>query len=171
MDDRQRDIPRDFPRDIQRPARDSRRENTRRGDVVSVWLGVVSREHVLIGVGLGIVQVNHGKRPPLTRMHPGDWFVYYSPRTSYPDGDPLQAFTAIGLIAGDEIWQAEDGDFRPWRRRVEWDASARETPIRPLIGELEFTRADNWGYSLRRGLIPLSDADLERIRTEMTAPR
>jgi hypothetical protein len=135
---------------------------------MKAWLGVVSREHVMIGVGLGIAQVNHGKRPPLTRLHAGDWFVYYSPRTSYPDGDPLQAFTALGRVADDEIWQATDGDFRPWRRRVDWQ-DCLETPIKPLLGELELTSGPNWGYALRRGLLELSDSDFERIRAAMTA--
>jgi hypothetical protein len=32
----------------------------------------------------------------------GDWIVFYSPKTAYPDGAPLQAFTAIGQLADDE---------------------------------------------------------------------
>ncbi|MCU1557150.1 MAG: hypothetical protein JWN09_1145 [Microbacteriaceae bacterium] len=135
---------------------------------MTAWLGVVSRSHVLRGVGLGIAQVNHGKQPPLARMHAGDALVYYSPRTDYPDGEPLQAFTAVGRIADDELWQADEGSFRPWRRRVDWDAAAHEVPIRPLIGRLEFTVGQNWGYLLHRGLLTISDADLDIIRTEMT---
>jgi hypothetical protein len=130
------------------------------------WLGVVSRDHVLRGVSLGIAQVNHGKKPPLARMRAGDGMVYYSPRTSYPDGPALQAFTAIGTIADEELWQATDGDFHPWRRRVDWSDSI-ETPIKPLLGELDLTREQNWGYALRRGLLVLSDADFERIRAVM----
>lgn len=137
---------------------------------MTAWLGVVSHSHVLRGVELGIVQVNHGKRPQLARMHAGDAFVYYSPRTSYPDGETLRAFTAVGRIADDELWQADEGSFQPWRRRADWDATARETPIRPLVGLLEFTRGENWGYALRRGLLSISDADFEVIRNEMNAP-
>jgi hypothetical protein len=137
--------------------------------MVNAWLGVVSRDHVLRGVHLGIAQVNHGTRPALARMHEGDWLAYYSPRASYPDGEPLKAFTALGRIADDDLWQADDGDFHPWRRRVDWDLAARELPIRPLVGELEFTQGPNWGYALRRGLLPLSAADLERIREGMGA--
>ena len=33
------------------------------------------------------------------------------------DKVPLQQFTAIGIMADDEIWQADDGDFKPFRRR------------------------------------------------------
>lgn len=133
---------------------------------MTAWLGVVSHDHVQHGVSLGIAQVNHGKKPPLARMKPGDGMIYYSPRTTYPDGPALQAFTAIGTIADDELWQATDGDFHPWRRRVDWWDYA-ETPIKPLLGKLEFTSGPNWDYALRRGLLELSDSDFERIRAAM----
>ncbi|MGH3427809.1 MAG: EVE domain-containing protein [Terriglobales bacterium] len=131
---------------------------------MSAWLGVVSRSHVVRGVGLGIAQVMHGKRAGLARMRPGDWLVYYSPRTAYPDGDPLKAFTAIGRIADEEIWQADEGDFHPYRRRVDYLDIARELPLSEVSAELELTAQPNWGYQLRRGLIPLSDADVGIIR-------
>jgi hypothetical protein len=136
---------------------------------MTAWLGVVSREHVLRGISLGVTQVNHGKRPPLARMAVGDVMVYYSPRTGHPDGEPLKAFTAYGCLVGDEIWQGDEGDFHPWRRRVDWSQSAVETPIRPLVARLELTADSNWGYSLRRGLLRLSDSDAAIIRSEMHA--
>ena len=70
------------------------------------WIGVVSKEHVDIGVAGSFTQVNHGKAGPLERMRAGDGFVFYSPRTSYPDGDPLQAFTAIGRVRNGTVYQA-----------------------------------------------------------------
>ena len=33
-------------------------------------------------------------------MGAGDGLAYYSPKTDYPDGEPLQAFTAIGYAHG-----------------------------------------------------------------------
>lgn len=130
---------------------------------MSYWLGVVSREHVMRGVKLGIAQVGHGKRAGLARMRPGDRLIYYSPRVSLDSKDPLQSFTAIGEVSGDELWQADEGAFRPWRRRVAYDARAIETPIRLLSDSLELTSAANWGYQLRRGLIELSEHDFEII--------
>jgi hypothetical protein len=131
---------------------------------VSAWLGVVSRNHVERGVGLGIAQVMHGKRSGLERMKPGDWLVYYSPKTEYPNGEALKAFTAVGQIADDDIWQADEGDFHPYRRRVDYLALKREVPVAEVSARLELTRAPNWGYQLRRGLIPLSGADVTVIR-------
>jgi hypothetical protein len=146
---------------------------------IRYWLGVVQRDHVLRGVAQGIAQVNHGAKAPLMRMNESDGFVYYSPRDSYPDGEPLREFTAIGRIADGDVYQTSDGpmmtgqngDFHPWRRRVDFDHAAVSAPIRPLLPVLEFTRQNpNWGYQLRRGLIELSRHDFEVIRAQMRRP-
>jgi hypothetical protein len=131
------------------------------------WLGVVCRDHVRRGTGLGIAQLGHGKRDGLARLAAGDWLVYYSPRTSLRDGEPLQAFTALGVVADDEIWQAHEGDFHPWRRRVDYLPDVIETPVRSL--GLDLTAQPGWGVQLRRGLIKLTADDFGRIRTAMQA--
>jgi hypothetical protein len=97
------------------------------------WIGVVSKDHVAVGVAGGFTQLNHGKAGPLERMREGDGFAFYSPRTAHPNGPPLQAFTAIGRVRNGEIFQVEtDGSLRPFRRAVEY-LPAHEAPIRPLI--------------------------------------
>ena len=119
------------------------------------WLCVVQREHVLRGIELGIVQTNHGVRSGIQRMSAGDGLVFYSPKTAYPDGDPLREFTGIGIVADGEPWQEVpsqpgEGDFRPWRRAVRF-APADATPIAPLLEVLEVTRGNrNWGFMMRR---------------------
>ncbi len=110
--------------------------------VTKYWLGVVQRAHVMIGVELGIAQTNHGAKAGVARMQPGDGFAYYSPKTSYPDGDPLREFTAIGRIAEGDIWQEDTGEFRPWRRKVEYARDAHAAPITPLLPILELTRGN-----------------------------
>ena len=109
------------------------------------WLGVVSREHVRRGVELAIAQIGHGKRAGLARMQPGDWLIYYSPRTSLGSREPLQAFTAIGEVCDEEVWQADEGSFKPWRRRVSYDAAAVERPLSELSGSLELTSSPELG--------------------------
>jgi hypothetical protein len=133
------------------------------------WLGVVSREHVRRGIGLGIAQVGHGRRSGLDRMEPGDTLIYYSPHVSLEAKEPLRAFTALGRIADDELWQADEGGFKPWRRRVEYEPGAHELPLSRLSGALELTGTPNWGYQLRRGLIELSEHDHLTIRAAMLA--
>jgi len=132
------------------------------------WLGVVQRSHVEKGVALGIAQTNHGSRAGVARMHPGDGLVFYSPKTAHPEGAPLREFTAIGRISEGEIWQATDGEFRPWRRAAQYDTSARAIPIAPLLDVLELTRGNsNWGFQLRRGHLELSEHDFAVIAREM----
>ena len=130
------------------------------------WIGVVSREHVLIGVTGGFAMMNHGKLAPLRRLTPGDGLIYYSPKTAWPDGAALKAFTAIGTVRDAAPYQAE---MRPgllgYRRDIDW-LPAAETPISLVIDRLEFARG-NWGMLARRGLFEISDADFQTIRTAM----
>ncbi|MFI9722894.1 EVE domain-containing protein [Streptomyces sp. NPDC052396] len=130
------------------------------------WLGVVCREHVERGRRLGIAQLGHGRRPPLARLSTGDWLIYYSPRTQLRAGAPLQAFTALAQVADETIWQADEGDFKPWRRRMHYHATT-DTPISELRHALDLTAGPDWGYQLRRGLIELSENDFTLIRAAM----
>ena len=133
------------------------------------WLGIVSADHVARGVRLGIVQTNHGQRAGLARMHPGDTLIYYSPVQRLGDKTPLRAFTAIGEIADTGIWQADEGDFKPFRRAVTY-RPARPVPLAAIRAGLDLTAAPNWGYQLRRGLIQITDRDAATIGAAMTAP-
>ncbi len=135
---------------------------------MTAWLGVVSAEHVTRAVSLGIAQVNHGKRGPLARMKAGDGLVFYSPREGMRDGGPVQAFTAVGVLADDQLWQGDEDGWRPWRRSVGYAPEGRPVSIADLRGRLELTAEPNWGYRLRRGLIPLSDSDFVVIHRAMT---
>ena len=136
------------------------------------WMGVVHRDHALRGVTQGIVQTNHGAKFGVARMRPGDGFVFYSPKDVYPDGRSLREFTAIGIVAPGEVWQAEQDDFRPWRRKVDWDESASAAPITPLLDVLELTRGiRNWGLQLQKGHLPLSEHDFRIIAQQMGAER
>ena len=46
---------------------------------------------------------------PLQRLRAGDAIAMYSPRTAYPDGELLQAFTAIGVVTAGRIYQVQMG--------------------------------------------------------------
>lgn len=132
------------------------------------WIGVVSHAHVQRGVEGGFAQLGHGKQAPLRRLSRGDWLIYYSPRTAPPDGEPLQAFTAIGRVDDDDAIQVEMGDdFRPWRRRMRYERS-REVPASELLDQLELVPdRRRWGLIARRGLVEIGRADFERIATAM----
>jgi hypothetical protein len=132
------------------------------------WIGVVSRNHVAIGVAGSFAQVNHGKAGPLERMREGDGFIYYSPRTEHPDGPPLQAFTAIGRVRDGVVSQFDaGGGFRPYRRAVDYFA-AQEAPIKPLLPDLSFIRSKtHWGAAFRFGIVRVPADDFARIAAAM----
>ena len=130
------------------------------------WLGVVSAAHVRRAQHLGIAQINHGSRAGLMRMSAGDTLVYYSSVEERGDTEPLRAFTAFGTIADDEIWQADEGSFKPFRRKAVY-LDTHPVPLADLKSALRLTAGPNWGYQLRRGLVPLDEADADVIREAM----
>lgn len=132
------------------------------------WINTVSRDHVERAVRGRFTQANHGKPHMLRKMERGDWIVFYSPRTVYPDGPALQAFTAIGQVADDEPYQVEvTPDVTPWRRNVDF-LECGETPIRPLLPDLGFIEDKaRWGYKFRFGVFRIDDRDLDVIRAAM----
>ena len=132
------------------------------------WLGVVSRSHVQIGVAGGFIQLNHGKWAPLQKFRAGDGLVIYSPRTEYPDGEMLQASTAIGTIASGEIYQVEMApDFKPYRVDVKF-VRCNEAPIKPLIERLSFIKSKtHWGGAFRFGQLKIPAADFGIIAEAM----
>ena len=139
---------------------------------MNYWIGVVSRSHVLRGVAGGFAQMNHGKQAPLKRMKARDGLIYYSPRESYPDGAPLQAFTALGFIQTGEVYEHDmtpEGvpGFVPWRIDVDYQP-AQAVPIKPLVAQLDFiTDKTHWGAMFRFGQLRISEADFQKIAVAM----
>ena len=138
------------------------------------WIAVASAEHVAIGRAHGFMQVGHGKGAPLKRLHAGDRIAYYSPVRVFGGKDACQAFTAVGVVRDERIYQGEMRDaggneFKPFRRDVDW-FDAHEASIRPLLESLSFTQGkSNWGYAFRFGLIKVADADMALIVQAMRA--
>jgi EVE domain len=134
------------------------------------WIGVASRDHVGKGVAGGFCQLCHGKNNPLKRLTPGDWLIYYSPRTAMLKGEPVQAFTAIGQILTGEPYSFDMGQgFRPYRRDVRF-VNAQEAAIRPLLDKLSFIKNQHaWGYQFRFGLFAIPELDFQQIATAMQA--
>ncbi len=134
------------------------------------WINTISLSHVHRGIAGGFTQADHGRSTRLARLQAGDRIVFYSPRTDYPDGEPLQQFTAIGVVTGTEAHQvAMTPDFHPWRRAVRFEPCV-PVPIRTLLDELGFLPdATHWGMPFRRGLFGIPAEDFDRIATAMGA--
>jgi hypothetical protein len=132
------------------------------------WIGVVSRAHVQVGVKGGFAQLNHGKKAPLQRLHAGDGLIYFSPKTTYPDGELCQMFTAIGVVKTGEIYQVElDDSFKPFRVDMHF-LKAEETAIKPLLNTLSFIKdKSHWGGVFRFGHLNIPPHDFKAIAEAM----
>src|SRR6476620_1276891 len=132
------------------------------------WINTVSRDHVVRGVRGRFTQANHGKPTMLRKMARGDWIIFYSPRTAYPDGEPLQAFTAIGRVRTGTVYQQTlSAEFRPFRVDVDYLLS-QPAPIKPLIAQLSFIRSKtHWGAAFRFGMLRIPEGDFALIAAAM----
>lgn len=132
------------------------------------WIGVVSHNHVKLGVAGGFAQLCHGKAAPLRRMKQGDWLIYYSPKTEMNQGDPLQSFTAIGQVRGDAPYLFEmSADFIPYRLDVDY-LPAKIVAIQPMLSQLSFiTDLQHWGYPFRFGHLEITESDFLLIKNAM----
>ena len=136
------------------------------------WIAVASAEHARFGRDAvrGFMQVGHGKLAPLKRIKPDDRVAYYSPTAVYGARDDLQSFVSIGIAQPNEPYAFDMGNgFVPYRRDVVY-MPAQETPISPLLDNLEFIEnRQRWGYKFRFGLFDVSDNDMRLIAQAMGA--
>ena len=132
------------------------------------WINTASLNHVQAGVTGGFMQADHGRESRLKRLAKGDRVVFYSPRTEYRAGVPLQKFTAIAEVLDDVPYQVDVvPEFKPWRRQVNF-LPGSEAPVQVLIEDLEFiTNKKSWGFTFRRGFFEISEADFHRIAAAM----
>jgi predicted RNA-binding protein len=132
------------------------------------WLTVVSKDHIMNGVKGGFMQANHGKRALLARMKKDDWVVFYSPKIEFAGDEKCQAFTAIGKVADDEIYQFKmSEDFVPYRRNIAF-LECNDVSILPLIDRLSFIKnKKSWGFIFRFGFFEIPEEDFKIIKGEM----
>ncbi|MDF8263835.1 EVE domain-containing protein [Luteipulveratus flavus] len=123
-------------------------------ETLRYWVVVVSREHALGGVRGGFVMANHGKRASVARMSPGDRVIIYSPRMTYPDGEPLRAVTVVGEVTGE---QPEPSDMAPGAfKRAARLREVIPVPLAEIRDHLPLGR-------LRFGFFELDQEDAEAI--------
>ncbi|MGC3993342.1 MAG: EVE domain-containing protein [Propionicimonas sp.] len=136
------------------------------------WISTISLNHVYRGIAGGFIEADDGAHSRLERLQAGDRIAFYSPRTDHPDGDPLQQFTAWGVVTGAEAARVELGRGpHPWRRAVRYEPSV-PVPVRELVDRLGFVPdATHWGLPFRRGLFRIPDADFDVIVEAMGAAR
>ena len=132
------------------------------------WIAVVAQDHVEAALTHGFVQLNYGKAEPLARMQPGDGLAFYSPRAHFPDGAPLQAFTAIGRVGDGPIFEVPPEQPSALFRRSACWLDATPAPIKPLLAELSFIRnKEHWGAAFRFGVVRVPREDFVAIAAAM----
>jgi len=89
-------------------------------------------------------------------------------------GQPVQRFTALGIIAGEEPYRVTVNDeFHPWRLAVDF-LPVQPAEVKPLLPNLSFvSQPDRWGLAFRRGLFQITANDFAQIAAAMdvTWPR
>lgn len=132
------------------------------------WVAAVSKEHTMRGVAGSFMQVCHGKLAPLKRMKKGDYLIIYSSKITMEGNEKCQAFTAIGQVKDDEIYQFQMAEnFNPFRRNIGF-LECIESSIIPLINELEFIpNKKSWGYPFRFGFFEIQENDFNIITSKM----
>ena len=94
------------------------------------WVGVVSKNHVMVGVDGGFCQLNHGKKAALSRMKKGDQLLFYAPKQSLVGKEPYQKIIALGTLNDDLIYQVEmSPDFSPYRRNITYEKGLCEVDL------------------------------------------
>ena len=147
-------------------------QNKAQNEQCRYWVGVVSESHVSRGVVGGFAQLCHGKSAPLRKMKTGDWLIYYSPRTEFDGGEQLRAFTAIGQVEDDAVYEYRMSEsFVPFRRNIRY-TRCKEVKIGGLLDQLSFTRGNrHWGYLLRTGHFEIGREDFLTIAGAMLEDR
>ena len=136
--------------------------------VEKYWITVVSKDHIKRGVEGGFMQANHGKPGSLKKLKMNDWVIFYSPKVTYAGDEKLQAFTAIGQVADEKLYQQKmSDDFIPYRRNINF-YPCKEVPIAALIGSLDFiTDKKSWGYRFRFGFLEIDEHDFNLLKEKM----
>jgi hypothetical protein len=79
----------------------------------------------------------------------------------------VQAFTAMAVVSGAALVQADmGGGFLPFRRAVRFP-DTHAAPVRPLV-DLSFIRSKtHWGTAFRFGFVRVPEDDFARIAAAM----
>lgn len=97
------------------------------------WIGVASKDHVMLGVRGEFCQLCHGKKAPLSRMKVGDLLLYYSPKQEMNAQKPYQKIVACARIKSNEIYQVKmNADFIPYRMDVNYQNTNQEVSLDEL---------------------------------------
>ena len=108
--------------------------------MTNYWIGVASKNHVLLVIQDGFCQLCHGKKAPLIKMKKGDRILYYSPKLDRNDTQPYQKIIAVGTVVDEEVYSFEMAPgFVPFRRNVVYEEGLKEVTLVALNQLTEWT--------------------------------
>lgn len=131
------------------------------------WINVIPKERVVAAVAQGVMQ-SQDNEAHLNRMKKGDWVIFYSPREDIDSTIKLQAFTAIGQIADNNIDRVDNSTtVKMFRRKMDYK-KVKEVALIPLIQKLLFiVNKKYWGTVFKMNLFQIPDDDFNLIAKEM----
>lgn len=132
------------------------------------WIAVVAQDRAERARAGAYAELNQGRPGVLERVRAGDGFVFYSPRTFDPKGEPLQAFTALGHVTDGYLYRVEQEDgSSAFRVAVDY-RPATPAAIKPLLDQLSFIHSkQHWGACFRFGALRIPAGDFSRIAAAM----
>lgn len=139
----------------------------------SYYIICVSLDHAKRGIAWGFIQSNHGKSNNIKKLKKGDGILIYSSKYYFSDENPpdnkLQAFTALGYVHDEELYQGDMGWwFTPFRRNIDFIKEIHTVPIVPLIPDLEFIKDEKkWWFPLMYGFLKISQHDFDLVKSRM----
>ena len=134
---------------------------------VRYWIGVVSGDHVDFAVNNGLCAFSKGAKSAIEKLSDGDRIAFYSPKTGFMEGEPIQAFTALGTVIDATPLETNWDGHQIWTGKAAY-AKTTPVPVRPLLEPLAFvTNPAKWGMAFRRGKFEITKADFDLIETAM----
>lgn len=134
---------------------------------VRYWVGVVAEVNTKFAVETGVCAFTKGQKAPLSKLSEGDRFACYSPKTGFMEGEPVQAFTALGTVIDPTPFEIDWDGQDIWVCKAAY-AAITPAPVRPLLEPLAFvTNPAKWGMAFRRGMFEITESDFDLIETAM----
>lgn len=132
------------------------------------WIAVISADHAARAARDGFFACSHGDGRAAARPANGDGFACYAPRERMVEGEPVQAFVALGRILDDAPSPRMIGSVEAQVRRAAYEP-ARPAPVRPLLPRRAFVRdkGSRWGMAFRRGLFAVGEDDFAIIEAAL----
>ncbi len=133
----------------------------------------VCLEHAKRGITWWFIQSNHGKSTNIKKLHTGDGILIYSSKYVFTpentEANKLQAFTALGYVRNEELFQGDMGwGFTPFRRHIDFVQEVNIIPILHLLEDLEFVKdVKKWRFPLMYGFLEISEHDFTIIGSKM----